>query len=418
MGIYDKVDSENKKIIIKFGEIIYTHLKLHEKNDSEIKDFFTNDYDIRKKIDQAFESGKKLNSVELNSYKTSYQQLQNEQYQKENQLRNLYEKKIENLQNEYQKGFEQGKQYNSIALSEKQIQLDLANKLIEEYKPKQYENMKEKGDFVENIISDTLVRKIDRNSYVFDTSDIKGSGDRIVVFPNYKMMIECKNKTSIKKSDIEQFKDHYVNDFKNNKYDVSVFISYNCEHILGKGCFKIEKHDNNIVGYLGINKNSSDKSKENIVEYFLCFVNDIYNSNFSSDKSSDDVREIVVKSILEINNDILTIEKYELPLIENIREKYENKKFKLNKLISEFNLYNIPIPLEIQKSECTENIFIDKITEKMNDDYCINKQNWKKQIISDLNLDEFYCNFLNKRGITRDKILKSFNETKNKNITF
>ena len=36
MGIYDTLNDYHKSIVIKFGEIVYEHLKLNQKSDSEI----------------------------------------------------------------------------------------------------------------------------------------------------------------------------------------------------------------------------------------------------------------------------------------------------------------------------------------------------------------------------------------------
>ena len=63
---------------------------------------------------------------------------------------------------------------------------------------------------------------------------------------------KIKNKGVIHKSDIEQFKDHYTNDMNSKKYEVALFISYNCEYILGKGIFKIEEYNGYIIGYFGL----------------------------------------------------------------------------------------------------------------------------------------------------------------------
>lgn len=436
MSIYEKVNEEQKKMIIKFGEIIYLYLNFEQKSEDDIIKMFTSDVDLKKEIQKAFESGESISELKLNhlkkeneilelnynNYKINLEEKFNSKIleleqnikDKSNTINDL----IINNQSSYEKGLNEGKQYNQLILNERDKLLDEKEKLIEVYKPRQYENMKEKGDYVENIISDELVRNINKLSYVIDTSDVKGSGDKIIVFPNYKLMVECKNKTTIKKSDIEQFKDHYTTDFKENKYNASIFISYNCEYILGKGSFKIEEYSNNIIGYLGLQTDMSDKSKQEIIKYYLSIIDDIYTNKYIEIKKNKTFEDYLVKCIININDDILSIEKHELPLIENINNKYKTKKLKLIELINDFEKYDIPIPLEIQYINSTNDIFIKKIVELMDDDYIIIKSNWKKKIIEDLKLNEFYKKFINKKGITRDKLLKRFNEIKQKNICF
>ena len=63
------------------------------------------------------------------------------------------------------------------------------------------------------------------------------------------------------------------------------------------------------------------------------------------------------------------------------------KKKKLNEYIIKFDENNIPLPLELQSINGTEDIFINKLINKINIiDYIIPKQNWRKTLISDYNL--------------------------------
>lgn len=434
MGIYDNVNEIHKSIIIKFGETIYSSLGLHNKTDDDIIKYMNEPNDFKGKIKESFIMGKTIGCEELEHYKNKIKDLENDIYNIKNDEELKYAKYINELkehnqikedkiqefiklnQDIYHKGLQEGKQYNNMLLEEKNKQIIDKDELIELYRPKIYDNMKVKGDEVENIICDSFVRQIDRMAYVNDTSDIKGSGDRIITFSDYKMMIECKNKKVITKADIEQFKDHYTTDFIDKKYDVALFLSYNCQYILGKGSFKIEKQGNNIIGYIGISEDVSVEQKENIILYFVTIINDMFNQNLKSNHKYENYQDHLLKSVLEIYNDILTIEKYELPYIDIINQKYENKKKKLNEYIIKFDENNIPLPLELQSINGTEDIFINKLINKINIiDYIIPKQNWRKTLISDYNLDEFYIKLLNKKGITREKIVEKYNEIYNKN---
>jgi len=433
MGIYDKVDDKQKEIIIKFGEVVYTLLGLHEKTEKDIINMLNDTIDIKEKIKEAFTHGKNINIEEIDYYKFRITELEeknklmkidietpyidniNELRQENKHKEELLHQTILLNQENYDKGLNEGKNYNNLLVEEKNIQIKDKDELIELYRPKKYDNMKEKGDEVENIISDSLVRNIDRMAYIHDTSDIRGSGDRIIIFPDYKMMIECKNKGVIHKSDIEQFKDHYTNDMNSKKYEIALFISYNCEYILGKGSFKIEEYNGYIIGYLGLSSDICKDQKESMILYFLTLINDMFKQNTMDISINENLQDHLLKSILEVYNDILIIEKHELPLIESIQSKYEHKKNKLQEYIINFEENDIPIPLEIHSINGTELIFIDKLIKKIDKpDFIIPKQNWKKILIEEFNLDEFYQKFLNKKGITRDKIVERYNDINNK----
>ena len=433
MGIYDKVDDKQKEIIIKFGEVVYTLLGLHEKTEKDIINMLNDTIDIKEKIKEAFTHGKNINIEEIDYYKFRITELEeknklmkidietpyidniNELRQENKHKEELLHQTILLNQENYDKGLNEGKNYNNLLVEEKNIQIKDKDELIELYRPKKYDNMKEKGDEVENIISDSLVRNIDRMAYIHDTSDIRGSGDRIIIFPDYKMMIECKNKGVIHKSDIEQFKDHYTNDMNSKKYEIALFISYNCEYILGKGSFKIEEYNGYIIGYLGLSSDICKDQKESMILYFLTLINDMFKQNTMDISINENLQDHLLKSILEVYNDILIIEKHELPLIESIQSKYEHKKNKLQEYIINFEENDIPIPLEIHSINGTELIFIEKLIKKIDKpDFIIPKQNWKKILIEEFNLDEFYQKFLNKKGITRDKIVERYNDINNK----
>ena len=433
MGIYDKVDEKQKEIIIKFGEVIYTLLGFQEKTEKDIINILNESIDIKEKIKEAFNSGKNINIEEIDYYKIRINELEElnkimkkdietpyidnikELHQEIKHKEELLHQTILLNQDNYDKGLNEGKHYNNLLLEEKNIQIKDKDELIELYRPKKYDNMKEKGDEVENIISNDLVRNIDRMAYVQDTSDIRGSGDRLIIYPDYKMMIECKNKGVIHKSDIEQFKDHYINDMNSKKYEVALFISYNCEYILGKGSLKIEEYNGYIIGYLGLSCDICKDKKESMIIYFLTLINDMFKQNTMDITKQENLQDHLIKSILEVHNDILIIEKYEIPYIDIIHSKYENKKNKLQEYIINFEENNIPIPLEIHSIHGTENIFINKLIKKIDKpNFIIPKQNWKKILIEEFNLDEFYVKFLNKKGITREKIVDRYNDINNK----
>lgn len=429
MGIYDTLNDYHKSIIIKFGEIVYEHLKLNQKSDSEIITILNDDKTINEKLKLSFESGKQISENELSYYKNKVIELEENLSKVKTSLNKemletlqIKEQKIEslleNISESYEKGLLEGKNYNKLLLEEKETRLLEKDELIKMYKPTNYENTKQKGDFVENIICDDLVKKIERTAYVSDTSDIKGSGDRIIHYKNFKSMIECKYKSKITIEDMEQFKDHYTTDIKQNKYDVAILISYGCHNILNKGSWKIEYYNNHIIGYIGLYQNLNETQKNEAILYFLTFIYDLYNKSELVSNKSINIEKILIDSTINLFNDILLIEKQELPYIENINKRYQSKKNKLQEYIKKLESENIPIPLEIQSVNANDDLFLEKLSVKIYNSKKINipKLNWKNYIITNCNLDEFYIKFINKKGMTRDRVLQILNNKFSLNI--
>jgi len=408
MGLYNTVDETHKKLIIQFGEIIYCKLNLHIKSEKEIAELFNTN--IEDKLKEQYILGKQSNINEINYYKQQIESNQDLFIKKNQKIEELYNK----LEKSFTNGLNQGRIFNDQLLNEKYNEVERLNKIINSIKPTEYINSKQKGDSFENIINNNFVKNIDRKCYILDTSDIRGSGDRIINCDKFKIMIECKNKMVIQKSDIEQFQNHYTEDFHNNKYDIALFISYSCEHILGKGSFKIEQYEQKLVGYFGISNELSLNKKNELVLYFLKLIYDHHN-NKTITENEINIESILKNQILELHDDILKLEKYEIPYAKTIQEKYTHKKILLNNLLNKFDEINIPIPFELQSISGTDDMFIERIVKMLNSEFIIPKLNWKKTLIDELNLSQFYQKFLNKKGITRDKFTDKFNQLYQKN---
>ena len=420
MTLYETVTPIHQSYIIRLGEIVYERLQLHKTTDDELIQMFSRTEDVQERIDHAFNSGKAIGSLETETYKQMYETVLQQKHQSEESIKQAYETKLDDYrtkyetmvhknQSEFERGIERGTELQQTIISEQKSHLEDKQKLLEVYQPKHYQSMKEKGDQFEDKISNELVRQIDRLAYVTDTSDIKGSGDRIIVFPTYKMMIECKNKQTIKKSDIEQFCDHYETDFQNELYQVALFLSFTCEYIVGKGHLVIEPNRDKLVGYLGMNPDMSDSSKESLILYFLSTVHDIQKQTCPVDFKID-WKKTYQDSIIDIHNDILYLEKYELPLVESIQKKHKRKQDKLQEWITLFEQVKLPLPLEIQSNLGTEDIFIDKLIKQFDSNLTVPKLNWKQYLIDTCSLDEFYQKFLHRKGMTRERILTRFRE--------
>ena len=402
MGLYETVNEKQKQIIIYLGELMYEKLNLHTSSEKDIESLIKKSVNIDEQLEHSFLLGKKESESTIEFYKHTCETLEKQIQKKETHIDDLYSK----LESRYQLGYQQGKDTQENLDHKTKEQLSTLENLIYQLQPVQYKNPKEKGDSFESMISNKLVTQIHRFAYVEDTSDIWGSGDRIICFPTYKMMVECKHKTTIQKSDIDQFQNHYLFDFKQKKYQMALFLSFSCDSIVGKGSFSVEYIQSNIVGYIGLPEKVTSKLKLSIIVYFLKIMNDLYESH--SDTSKHKSHDYMTTYLLDIHNDILLIEKNELPLVQSIQMKYTHKKNKLNQLLHDFETQNIQIPVELQSTQASESMFIENIVKQIPSDYIIPKLHWKQSLIQTCNLNQFYSKFLNKKGITREKIVNCF----------
>jgi len=308
--------------------------------------------------------------------------------------------------NLFERGLSAGKK------SQENLVLEKDKRIYELLKqnPDKILNTNQKGDALEEMINDKLVKQIDRFAVVEDTSDIRGSGDRIIKTPSVNIMVELKNKPSgITRSDLDQFTGHYEIDMDNGKYNIAIMISDGCGYILNKGTYKFETYKNNLIGYVSLSPEYSTDQKNKMIIDFVCNCLDKYKHLDTNKHDTDSIQELLTNSLLDIHNDILQIEKYDLPTINNINQKYEGKKKKLQGYINKMESFDYPIPIEIQKSNGNDEMFINKIMQKIkhNNIKNIPKQNWRDHIIKECSLEEFYIKFLNKKGITRDLIIKT-----------
>ena len=121
---------------------------------------------------------------------------------------------------------------------------------------KDFNNPTEQGNEIEELF-DYIVRTeglpFDPKADIDPSSEHGGSGDRIIVFGNgLKLMIEIKNKDTITKSDINQFKNDYKKDFEQQKVDFALFFSYRTQQITGIDKTIIPYREKSNVMYYGL----------------------------------------------------------------------------------------------------------------------------------------------------------------------
>jgi hypothetical protein len=194
---------------------------------------------------------------------------------------------------------------------------------------------------------------------------------------------------------------------KINKYEIAIMLAYGTKNIIEKGSWNIERYqDNNVIGYLTISKDYKKEHVEKIIITFIEQIIDYYRSLKIKNEYTDET-ELLYNMLNDINRDILHIEKYELKQIENIQKRYQEKKLLFQSYIEQCEIKNIAIPIELQTSTISTDIFMNKLFIKIssiNLDY-MPKIKWKNWLKEKLQLDDFYVELLNKKGITRDYII-------------
>ena len=185
---------------------------------------------------------------------TQIDNLKNEIVKCENNCRDNIRKECEN---KYQERINEMKGLHSLEID----RIKQENKVIKERveplliltEKKEFKNSTEQGNYGEGLIDEIVEAGLpfDTKAEPIDSSQIGGSGDRIIKFSNgFILMIEVKNENTITKGDREQFLKHSQKDFEEKKCDVSLFLSLRTQQIGPKiGQTIIAHYDNRMVYY-------------------------------------------------------------------------------------------------------------------------------------------------------------------------
>ena len=398
--IYTNSNPVIQNCIIHLGCSVFYNLGFDTKNESEIldslKQYFqsennTDNYKhiIQQKSNYIKELEKSLHDKEiqaniiLNEHK---QIIKNEcklDIQKEQQL--LYDRI-----NDLSQNLKDKQEINNLLQDEKN-KLEKTLKTLQD--KKDFKNNSEKGKYFEDIIQDnSLVQIIDPKAHVVDSTKEGGSGDKIIHFPSYDiiMMVECKYTNKISDVHMEQFENHWQNDIPQKKYDIALLISYDTELILKKGRCPIPYYEeNNSVVYFGLDSiYSPEEKKKRIINNLREII-----TKFSKQKKESNKIQIENINFFHKYLEQIKIKKDECSLQlktnNEIKEKLSKEYEKLEKEWNELLKYATKNNISIKQS------FINKDTNKKNNIdiifQCIKENNieikknfWKKNLKKDL----------------------------------
>lgn len=274
----------------------------------------------------------------------------------------------------------------------------MEDKLLEK---KEFINPTQQGDYVEKIFDDIVNTGLpyDPKAKIEDTSDSGGSGDRIITFgTGCRLMMEAKNKDTIKKTDMDEFETHYTKDFKENKIDIALLYSHRSPQIPSKCKAIILKQDsqNKNVYYYG---NMDTLTQVEKIEKIKQILHELYeicaekmNTQQRKQKCIGEETNIYNELLEELNNGKLSCEN-KIKEVDKDKLQYEKKlseiNKKLNKLYQKIQINNISVRKELLDNKVYTVMLRDKIKSWFDTNNIEMKQHsWKKIVRKDMGLSE------------------------------
>ncbi len=260
---------------------------------------------------------------------------------------------------------------------------------------KEFNNPTEQGDYAEKIL-DTIINEglpFDDKIKIEDTSDYGGSGDRIITFGNgCRLMVEVKNKDPVKKTDVDEFERHYTKDFKEDKVDLALFLSYRTPQIPQKCKAIIPTYkENDKVIYFGIidsldKEQKKLKIKNCLEEIFQSFERD--NKRSKADKESDknkvNIYNILLKELRDnLSHTDKSIKESSVNM-ETLTQRRVNIVKQLNTIFRMIHSENINVDKSLLDDKLYRHEIIERIKDwfKTADD--VKKKDWKKNMKRDI----------------------------------
>lgn len=391
-NIYKQSNETIKEIIINLGINVFKLLEWDKLNEEDIiKRYNNNDNNYSNELKEYYETKIKnindnneitinnlknrINEIEVNRDKSIGDNIKN--------IEKLHELEKKNL-NDKIKSLEENNRLTEL----------IEDKICDK---KEFKNPTEQGDYVEKIFDEIVEKglKYDTQAKINDTSDYGGSGDRIIKFSNgVVLMIEVKNKDTIKKSDIDEFKKCYEKDFRENKIDCALFFSYRTSQ-MPNICKAIipEFYEEDKVIYYGIDgdnltKPQKIKNIEYIIEFAYNSTNKRKKRKITEDNSNINVYNNYLSNLTSskdaINKDLRENQK---------KTKYNEEKLseidkELNNLYRMIQINNIEVEPGLLDDKLYKKNLIERIKEWKLSSENGNKKDWKKYCISELKLGE------------------------------
>ena len=411
---YNNSSNEIRNIIIHLGTNVFYKLGFDKLRDEEILKTYsmTNDTaNIEEMLHKSFENEKNIYKSRENNLKKQNESLQSSIIILEEQKNTLREEMDKRIKNEIDKS----KEYYDSKLHEKDKYIESLSRdiklqtIIEEnfLEKKEFSHSTAQGDYVEKMFDEIVNNGLpyDDKAFIEDTSNIGGSGDRLIIFSNgFRLLIEVKNKGTIQKDDIVDFQRHYIKDFEENKIDKALFFSFRTPQIPSV-CKAIcpQYKENNKVIYYGLTENQTvDEKKARIYE---C-IEEIYrkhllekeNDKKEEDYHSSNVYEMYLEDL--INNKLSVTNKLKI----NEKDKNEltkeltNINKKINELHLDIQMKNITVRGDLLDDSIYKACLISRIMKwKEDNKITFHKSKWREQIRKGIILTTYDDKILSKK---------------------
>ena len=368
------------------------------KNDKDSQDNYhtEREEELRKQYESKLQiKGEILNNKNI-LLETQIETLTNKIVKCENSCRDNIRKEYEN---KCQERINEMKGLHSLEID----RIKQENKVIKERveplliltEKKEFKNSTEQGNYGEGLIDEIVEAGLpfDTKAEPIDSSQIGGSGDRIIKFSNgFILMIEVKNENTITKGDREQFLKHSQKDFEEKKCDISLFLSLRTQQIGPKIGQTIIPHYDNRMVYYGLDDEFNLLEKK--AKIIKCIEEIYHRFNKTKDVVNDNITDHI--SIYNHCLENLNIQKIDCENIiksnEKNLEEYKKKRIqihqKLNQVYREIQNKNIKIDEKLIDKKLYIEDFIERIKQWKEEKSIVFKKEFRKKVIEEMNLSE------------------------------
>ena len=388
-------------------ELISTFLSCNESNDTE--QIVEKVLNTEREVSGAIE--KQLRGLNV-SHKETITELQKQINKLNSEMEEKLSKETLKINSMFQEKENNYKETIERLMKEGNVVNYIEENLIEK---KKFKNPTEQGDYAEKIL-DNIVNDVglpyDDKAVCIDTSDGAGSGDRIIKFSNcLRVMVEVKNKDTIKNTDLQEFEDHYNKDFENNTVDKALFLSYRTPQIpkIGKALCLLDEGN---VYYFGLMDELTLDEKYKRIEYCLEEIYKRHNEEkklVNVDKKEDsnngliDIYESYIKTLTSTKKSLEKKIKQFTKDTEQYQKELVETETQLNNIQVMVIKDNIQISRELVDPKIYKKNLIERIKKwKIDNNITIDPKKWKSIICNTMpGLTEMDKSEINKlRNIT------------------
>ena len=403
--MFEDYSPEIQEFIKNIGLYVFTKFNFHNLTEEEILQNCSNNSveDIVQNYEEKLSLIKQINDNTLSELRDNNDSILKHKLSMiedlHNQIHTMKTSETENIQNALHQNnmlheLEKQNLITKISYLEKEQSV---KELIEDRfcDKKDFNNPTEQGDYAEKILDEIINKGLsfDDKIKIEDTSDYGGSGDRIITFGNgCRLMVEVRNKDPVKKTDIDEFERHYTKDFKEDKIDLALFLSYRTPQIPQKcKALILNYQENDKVIYFGMD-DSLDKEQKKLKikscleEIFQLSERNKKRSNIEKEADENKIN-IYNMHLKELRDNLSHIDKSLKDChsnMETLNQRRTNIVKQLNTIFRMIHSDNINVDKSLLDDKLYRNEIIERIKVWFNTVDDIKKKDWKKNMKKDV----------------------------------